>query len=498
MEEGSGVSLKFLLPAGCDELSVTQALHEAWERCSEAGLSLSWLEEETMLKLKSPLSKEVVFVADPFSGAGFDHLSTLTTSIIGPRLLLFCLATGREVPNLPYPLFTATMLGISVTFTGLEGTHLTRLEGLVRQMSGTVSKDYHDGVTHIVAAKVGSPKCRVAISHDVPIMRPAWVDQVWKQGSLNSMLKATDARFATLRCSTLYGLNVAVTGLSREERLEVKRLLEDQGATYSASLELDDTSLLLCSSDSSDKYKKAMQWGVPCLATRWLRESIKAKTCLPFTDFRFEAEEEVAEDSFDQTRDGTFEEKSNMEEMPPTEPKMPELGQLVNQESPSQELTHFKEDEEGNILLAKLDLKNVKAAGTFLDGCKIVLFGFTENQNVHLARVLKFAGAVRLSQIVEGVTQVVAAEKDSGSLLNMNPLCPSPPIVDLQWLVNSMEKGEPAPLDDDPDPCQSAEETQEDKKIEELCNEEEEGGFEEKLLAQYAAMGVPQNRTAFW
>ena len=97
------------------------------------------------------------------------------------------------------------------------------------------------------------------------------------------MLKATDARFATLRCSTLYGLSVAVTGISREERLEVrfikhtlllltflqvKRLLEEQGATYSASLELDDTSLLLCSSDTSDKYKKARQWGVPCLSTR--------------------------------------------------------------------------------------------------------------------------------------------------------------------------------------------------------------------------------------
>ena len=98
-------------------------------------------------------------------------------------------------------------------------------------------------------------------------------------------------------------------------------------------------------------------------------------------DFRFEAEEEVAEDSFDQTRDCAFEEK-----MPPTEPKMPELTQLVNQESQIQELTHFKADEEGNILLAKLDLKKVKAAGTFLDGCKIVLAGFTENQNVHLAR----------------------------------------------------------------------------------------------------------------
>ena len=113
--------------------------------------------------------------------------------------------------------------------------------------------------------------------------------------------------------------------------------------------------------------------------------------------------------------------------------------------------------------------------------------------------MLKFAGAVRLSQIVEGVTHVVAAEKDSGSLLmlNMNPLCPSPPIVNLQWLVKSMERGEPVPLDnDDQDHCQLAQETQIEAKLE-GCNEED-GGFEEKLLAQYAALGVPRNQTAFW
>ena len=107
--------------------------------------------------------------------------------------------------------------------------------------------------------------------------------------------------------------------------------------------------------------------------------------------------------------------------------------------------------------------------------------------------MLKFAGAVRLSQIVEGVTHVVAAEKDS--LLNASPLCPSPPIVDLQWLVNSMERGEPVPLNDDPENCQPAEETQEEAKIE-GCHEE--GGFEEKLLAQYAALGVPRNQTTLW
>ena len=118
---------------------------------------------------------------------------------------------------------------------------------------------------------------------------------------------------------------------------------------------------------------------------RWLRESVKAKTCLPFMDFRFEAEEEVTEDSVDQTRDGEFEEESNVEKMPPTE--LLEHTQLAFRELQTHELTHFKEDEQAkNLWLSKLDLKKVKAAGTFLDGCKIVLFGFTENQNVHLAR----------------------------------------------------------------------------------------------------------------
>ena len=105
-------------------------------------------------------------------------------------------------------------------------------------------------------------------------------------------------------------------------------------------------------------------------------------------DFRFEAEEEMAEDIFDQMRNSEFE-KSNLETMPPTEPKMPELSQLASQESSIPELSDFKEDQgakQNNLWLVKLDLKNVKAAGTFLDGCKIVLSGFTENQNVHLAR----------------------------------------------------------------------------------------------------------------
>ena len=100
--------------------------------------------------------------------------------------------------------------------------------------------------------------------------------------------------------------------------------------------------------------------------------------------------------------------------------------------------------------------------------------------------MLKFAGAVRLSQIVEGVTHVLAAEKES----TPPSLCP---VVDLRWLVKSMETGRPAPEEEDAN--RSRGERQTEYMIE---NCTDEGDFEEKLLAQYASMGVAHNQSNFW
>ena len=45
--------------------------------------------------------------------------------------------------------------------------------------------------------------------------------------------------------------------------------------------------------------------------------------------------------------------------------------------------------------LAQLDITSVKKAGTFLDGCKVFLSGFSDHDQEQLRRVLKFAGATR-------------------------------------------------------------------------------------------------------
>ena len=102
--------------------------------------------------------------------------------------------------------------------------------------------------------------------------------------------------------------------------------------------------------------------------------------------------------------------------------------------------------------------------------------------------MLKFAGAVRLSQIVEGVTHVLAAEKET----TPPSLCP---VVDLPWLVKSMKTGRPAPEEEEEDGDRSRGERQTESMIE---NCTDEGDFEEKLLAQYASMGVAHNQSNFW
>ena len=102
--------------------------------------------------------------------------------------------------------------------------------------------------------------------------------------------------------------------------------------------------------------------------------------------------------------------------------------------------------------------------------------------------MLKFAGAVRLSQIVEGVTHVLAAEKEK----TPPSLCP---VVDLRWLVKSMETGRPALEEEEEDGDRSRGERQTESMIE-SCTDE--GDFEEKLLAQYASMGVAHNQSNFW
>ncbi len=54
-------------------------------------------------------------------------------------------------------------------------------------MMGTVSKDFHEGVTHLVAGEVGSKKYLVAANLGKKIMQAEWID---------ALLEASASRYS--------------------------------------------------------------------------------------------------------------------------------------------------------------------------------------------------------------------------------------------------------------------------------------------------------------
>ena len=96
------VEVRFIIPRGKTEVSVTECLSLGYDRSREAGHGPVWVTEEEVLALqpsktvspvvisnKQPVSKCVlrkdVFVVDPFSGPAFDHISKFKSTIVGPR-----------------------------------------------------------------------------------------------------------------------------------------------------------------------------------------------------------------------------------------------------------------------------------------------------------------------------------------------------------------------------------------------------------------------------
>lgn len=152
-----------------------------------------------------------------------------------------------------------------------------------------------------------------------------------------------------------------------------------------------------------------------------------------------------------------------------------------------------------SLLLDSLDISSVKASGTFLDGCKVFLSGYTERQIGQIRRVLKFAGATWLSALAESVTHVVHGfgcnvdHVDPATVKAVQELDISPHNVSLEWLVASMKEGKPAMEADHVFPPEKEVEGRRgrcEEIIDERKDEENSSQFEDSLMAQYGSTSM--------
>ena len=131
-------------------------------------------------------------------------------------------------------------------------------------MGGIYSNAFHDGVTHLVCQLVKSKKYEVAVAREVSIMTSEWVEKVWEKGK-HDPVHATDPQFTRYKCPSLLGLNITVSQLGRKDRDLLKNTIESHGGTYSPTLDMDTTTLVVLLKPEGDKYKYAKKWRIPCI-----------------------------------------------------------------------------------------------------------------------------------------------------------------------------------------------------------------------------------------
>jgi len=438
------VVIGFVIPQGKTEVTVTQVMSLAFDKSKEAGLSTMWIKEQDVLNVKP--NKADVIVLDPFSGPAFNHVSQYSCSVLGPSVLLSSLATNSPVPELPYPVYTSAMKGMIITTSGMDLGEKKKLKQMVERMAGIHSNAFHDGVTHLVAATTRSQKYEVAVEKEIPCMLPRWVEEVWKVSS-KEMVTAVDPRFSIDRCPALLGVTVCVSQLNRADKDLLKRTVETYGGVYTGVLNMDMTTVLVCTSPEGDKYNHAKKWNIPCVSSQWIFDSIEKGFCLQTKKYRVDKVEKG---------------KSKMSKLPL---QVQDQNLNVSTSTRAVDETMVSLDQSVNTImqgkrtkewLSELELGKVKKAGSFLDGCKVFLSGFSESEEILLARVLKYSGAVRLTQLVESVTHCVHSTDtitlvpDTSRLLQELDL--SPHMVSIQWVVKSLEEGKPVAESDYPFP----------------------------------------------
>jgi hypothetical protein len=95
-------------------------------------------------------------------------------------------------------------------------------------MSGHTTKDFTQGVTHVVAGNILSEKCAAAFCKDIPVMTKDWIEAVWKDSQVE-LVHATDVKYVLHACPMFYKLTICVSQVNADLKNALKKTIEANG-----------------------------------------------------------------------------------------------------------------------------------------------------------------------------------------------------------------------------------------------------------------------------
>ncbi|KAL1116075.1 hypothetical protein AAG570_005570 [Ranatra chinensis] len=419
---------------------------QAFKTCENSNLKPEWIREKDVRHL--PMKPTTVFVLKEFKGSSFEFLSSKDCLVCGPRCVYECVSKKLPVPENQSPVFNTAMLGVVLTTTQVEKQKKDEIRKLVGYMGGSYTPNLCMAVTHLVADRGMSPKCEKAAEISIPIMTSSWVTAVWEESLLSPGVSALDSKFDSHRTPVFHGLEITCSNMSREVKMEMKTLIESNGGTCSGKLVQFTTSVLVISEPEGDKYKHAQMWDIPCVGPSWVYASLKKKVALPPNDHLVKAKPKCSTPT-KVSELPSFMNSTDISMVPVGDMSKCEVNDTMSSTSSVMSVKRRKKPPENSgpdykKYFDQINMAEVGSAGLFLDGCKIYLSGFTNQEKEKLKRVLNAGGATIFMQISDRLSHVVAGNFVAADTKIISKMQPRPNVVTLEWILESMRQGCPA------------------------------------------------------
>ncbi|KAK0141712.1 Protein ECT2 [Merluccius polli] len=166
---------------------------------------------------------ESVFVLNSFDSPEFSYLYKRDNRIVGPPVILHCAAKEEPLPFSCRPLYSTTMLNLSLCFTGFrDKEELKNLVNLVHHMGGTIRKDF---------------STKLAVCMGTPILTPSWIHKAWERRDHVSF-HANDEKFRPdFKVPPFQDCVLSFLGFSEEEKANMEERTLKHGGT---TLEVED------------------------------------------------------------------------------------------------------------------------------------------------------------------------------------------------------------------------------------------------------------------
>ncbi|XP_075997610.1 protein ECT2 isoform X3 [Genypterus blacodes] len=178
---------------------------------------------------------ETVFVLTDFDSPDYNYLYKRDNRIVGPPVVLHCAAKEEPLLFSCRPLYSTTMLNLSLCFTGFRNKdEMKKLVNLVHHMGGTIRKDFSTKVTHLIAYSTHGEKYRLAVCMGTPILTPLWIPKAWERRD-DVPFHAGDEEFRTeFKVSPFQDCVLSFLGFSEEEKANMEERTLKHGGSHLA------------------------------------------------------------------------------------------------------------------------------------------------------------------------------------------------------------------------------------------------------------------------